>query len=692
MRRHLALVTALLVASASVLVPATAAGAVQTKAEVDVSRYGGADRYATSLLVADAVAAHGGGTLDSVVMVSGQNWTDAVVAAPLAGSLAAPVLTTPPGMLRADTAAFLQRTGVSHALIVGADSDTDGVGPTVEASLEALGINVERVTRSDQYATSVAAAQRLGEPGYMGILGRTAIVASGEVFADALVAGAFAARGPHPVLLTPPGRLHQGVADYLVRVGTEHVVIMGGTGALGQPVEDALAALGVRVTRLAGKSRYDTAVQAAELVVHTYHQTCFTTRRVGLARARVPFDSFSAAPLLARLCAPLLLADPGSIHLVTANYLDRRLGDNTLSGDNTLAAYIFGGDSAISAAAIDAYLARGTGEVTCDIELGDEPVQVQVFLNLGGVRAAWSPDCSRIAYDDKGNLWTAQADGSDPVQLTFGARKNEGSGTWSSDRSRLTFNTQADFSPVWSPDGARIAFLRYTGVWIQGDEPVDHIYVINADGTGEVQLTDADATDKRPSFSPDGQRVVFERLDLEGDPSDPDSGWSKNSVMIIDADGRNETRVYQGGGGEVYPRWTPDGQRISFPNVGRGLGTVRLDGTDWKPVWPVSRANLRFNEYAWSPDGCQVAVVARRRLDDGQAEESIKVINLEDSSVTTLVSYTGPHNRNQRIFRPQWIPDGRGILYSSHIVNTHDEPRHYVVRFPPPESADVPTG
>ena len=62
-------------------------------------------------------------------------------------------------------------------MILGADSDSDGVGSTVVAGLEALGITAERVTRVDQYATGTAAANRLGTPGDMGGLGRTAIVA-----------------------------------------------------------------------------------------------------------------------------------------------------------------------------------------------------------------------------------------------------------------------------------------------------------------------------------------------------------------------------------------------------------------------------------------------------------------------------------------------------------------------------------
>ena len=209
-------------------------------------------------------------------MVSGRNWTDAVVAAPLAGSLGAPVLTTPSDELRADARSFLRRTGVSNAVIIGADSDTDGVGPTVVASLEQLGIVTERITRPDQYATSVAAARRLGTPGDMRGLGRTAIVASGRVFADALVAGTFAAKGAHPILLTKPEIFRRDVARYLTETGVEHVVLMGGTAALQPVIEDSIKELNIKVTRLDGATRYDTAslgggVRCSPLFPHVLH-------------------------------------------------------------------------------------------------------------------------------------------------------------------------------------------------------------------------------------------------------------------------------------------------------------------------------------------------------------------------------------------------------------------------------------
>ena len=89
---------AALIALGGVLaIPASPAGAAEGDgSDVSTTRYGGPDRYATSLLIAEAFAVEAGGSLECAVLVSGQRWTDAVVAAPMAGVLSAPVLMTPP--------------------------------------------------------------------------------------------------------------------------------------------------------------------------------------------------------------------------------------------------------------------------------------------------------------------------------------------------------------------------------------------------------------------------------------------------------------------------------------------------------------------------------------------------------------------------------------------------------------------
>lgn len=640
-------------AAAGVLTLAAPVGAVSDLSEIEVTRYGGPDRYDTSLRVAEAVASKSGGSLDRVVMVSGRRWTDAVVAAPLAGALGAPVLATPSGELRSDAAAFLRRTGVSHAVLIGATSDTAGVGPAVADGLETLGISVERITRDDQYATSVAAARRLGTPGDMAKHGRTAIVASGEVFADALVAGPFAARGRHPILLTKPHVLRRDVARYLTDTKVEHVVLMGGTGALREAIEESITALGIEVTRLAGATRYDTAAQAARLALRSYSLTCFTERRASLARGNVPFDAFSAAPLLARLCAPLLLANPNNVPAPTARYLNQvRTGIGSTTGDK-LAVYVFGGNAAVSEAAIGSYLSAGAvAGVECDLKLGSKPRAI--IDDVDAVLPAWSPDCRRIAYEHNREIWTSDIEGADRVKLARGS------------------------FPAWSPDGTRIAFARFTGQE-RYSEAVAHLHVINADGTGEVQLTHSISQDYAPRWSPDGRRILFRRIDLW---DEPEEFFTKRHLAVIDADGSNEVNLETSAFFERAHHWTPDGERISTGD-GDGVATVRDDGSDWQPVWPVSLSDIESAEYAWSPDGCRIALAGSTSLGDGQWESWIKVLDLDDDEVRTVVSRTGNAFESAHIVAPQWSPDGSAIAYYVDAGRVIPQRPIYVVKVPP---------
>ena len=350
---------AALVVCVATLVPMPDASAQATgsgMADVEQVRYGGADRYATSLIVAEAFAEDSGGKLDSVVVVSGLSWPDAVVSASVAGRMGAPVLLTPPDAVRDDALAYLRRVGASRVVLVSTDAGSErSIGLAVDEQFRHAGLTVERVGGADRYHTSVALAEQLGEVGLLVALGKTAIIGNGQVFADALVAGPLAARAGLPVLLTPQAELHAGVAEFLMNSGVERVVLMGGTAALSADVETAIEALGIETDRIAGATRFETAALAATYAAQHTGGGCFTGPQAGLARAHVPFDSFSAAPLLARHCAALVLADPGQVPVSTAEYLD---GIRRRAGDEHVKLFVFGGEAAISQSAIDAYLNR----------------------------------------------------------------------------------------------------------------------------------------------------------------------------------------------------------------------------------------------------------------------------------------------------------------------------------------------
>ena len=674
MHRCLRALAGLLVGAVGVVLPIAAAAAADETADVGVTRYGGADRYATSLQVAEALAARADGSFSTVVMVSGREWTDAVVAAPLAGSMGVPVLATPSDHLRPDAAAFLLRVGASKVVIVGTDSDMAGVGPAVVSALKQMGISTRRITRADQYSTGVAVADALGTPGDMGEFGRTAIVANGEVFADALVAGAFAARGPHPVLLTPPDRLHPGVADYLTRAQIEHVVLMGGKVALHQGVANVIRSMDVRVTRLSGATRYDTAVAAAGLIAGKYGDGCFTTRRFGMARARVPFDSFSAAPLLGRLCAPLLLADPHAIPRTTAATLNRALGLPATGPTNSIDLYVFGGSAAVSSFAINNYLADPLGteggrlrpSQPCVPALASEPIPV--LGDVHSVRAAWSPDCSKIAYTGWIDRWipafyVASVDGSDRVMVF-----DHGAG-----------------APAWSPDGTKIAFSRYAGRRV-GGESITHIFLANPDGSALRQLTSGDFQDRSPSWSPDGKRIVFSREDPRN--KHRYQNYDDVFIAVMDADGRNVTALTRGGVADHSPAWSPDGQWIAYDR-NQDLWVMDPQGGNAREVASLYSPN----GHTWSPDSKFIAYTTFEFVEDDtysggkRDDRTITISSLDGAKKVEVVRYVShPVNNSSRgtftIIRwPQWAPDGRGILYER---NTHmgDAARAYVAPVP----------
>ena len=357
-------------ATAAALVGAMALGVAETPlgatgdateeppvADVMVLRFGGADRFETSVLTTEAFTDFKGDHLEQVMIVSGYKWHDAVIAAPFDS----PVLLTRRHEVPQATMDYLRRFDAPWPTII----STKAISPAVDQQLKDIGLEVMRIEGSDQFRTSVAVANFYGFVGqYQGW--RTVILASGQVFADALVAGQLSARENLPILLTPPNSLHSAAREHLMSYDVQQVIIMGGTAAVSERVEESIENMGIRVLRFAGETRFETAVHTARV---TRPLQCWRDGEgiaVGLTRAWVPYDAFSAAPMLARYGAPLLLTHPDELPQATMDYLDELRIAQAKCDDAPVKLIVIGGEAAVSQAALDAYLQRDAKVISAD--------------------------------------------------------------------------------------------------------------------------------------------------------------------------------------------------------------------------------------------------------------------------------------------------------------------------------------
>jgi putative cell wall-binding protein len=292
--------------------PASAASAPVTPtapaAPSTVTRWAGSDRYASS---ADFSSKSFEPGVDVAYIATGENFPDALSAAPIAGITKSPVLLTRGAFLPAAISAELGRLKPRKIVVLGSDGV---VSERVRESLKALTSgSVERWYGPDRYASSADFSRRSFTTGV-----DVAYVATGDDFPDALSAAPAAGVTGGPILLTRSDRVPAPIATELGRLKPKRIVVLGSAGVVTAEVQSRLEAFTTgSVDRWSGSDRF---ASAGDFSSNTF------APGVDVAYIATGYDfpdALSAAPIAGMTRGPVLLARPSSLPPATSAELTR---------------------------------------------------------------------------------------------------------------------------------------------------------------------------------------------------------------------------------------------------------------------------------------------------------------------------------------------------------------------------------
>ena len=242
--------------------------------------------------------------------------------------------------------------------------------------------------------------------------------------------------------------------------------------------------------------------------------------------------------------------------------------------------------------------------------------------------------------DGKRNIYVMNDDGSNVRRITD-----------------TPFNVRG---PKWSPDGRQIAFMmdlhtREPNKWQQYD-----VFVMNADGTRQQNLTEHPKQDGSPSWSPDGKYLVF----VSGR-----AGHATLEIFVMEIATR-KVRQLTDLGFASSPNWSPDGKEIAYEFVrageGRHIYIMDADGQNNHPLLRQPRRGafggtiLSFDP-RWSPDGQHILYQeSELAAGKGRVANAILIVHKDTRHLQVLNTPA-----NWKIDAVCWVDAGNAVLFAA---------------------------
>jgi dipeptidyl aminopeptidase/acylaminoacyl peptidase len=295
---------------------------------------------------------------------------------------------------------------------------------------------------------------------------------------------------------------------------------------------------------------------------------------------------------------------------------------------------------------------------------GWTPELAMKVRNVGSIRV--SPDGRKVVYtinqavmspeksEFVSQIWSANADGSDPLQLTYAEKSSE--------------------NPQWSPDGRLLAFTSGRG-------GKTNLYVLRLVGGEAEQVTDVKSGVGSFAWSPDGRQIAFVMRDAQSDDEEKsakgkdDSRWIDENVKLnrlyvinlkADANGKREPRKLTGGDYNVDSDfdWSPDSQTIVFSRT----RTPKVDYWPTADLWSINASGGEPKQMAattaaesspfYSPDGKWIAFLISDDPPRWAGYRRIALIPATGGAVKLLAeTFDGQPNI------VDWSEDGKSIYF-----------------------------
>ena len=241
----------------------------------------------------------------------------------------------------------------------------------------------------------------------------------------------------------------------------------------------------------------------------------------------------------------------------------------------------------------------------------------------------WSPDGSKIVFESWGGLVIMDADG----------------------RNRKKLPETEGYSPSFNPNGDKITFIMPKGLSCEecGSDNTD-IYMIDANGKNKKRLTNTKGKVKGFEWSPNGSKIVFTLSEWDRCSGGCHEKDGNADIYIIDADGRNQEQLTKTPIRDLDASWSPDGDKIIFvsgnnlANINYKIYIMDTDGKNQKKLSTNKEDNFMP---VWSPDGKRIVFVS---FHDKNKNTDIYIMDTDGKNQIRLTK------NKEDDFAPTWSP------------------------------------